>query len=80
LLSDTVDLACGYVGAPDATCAEARAECRLVVGTADGWRAPPTSAALLRCEPLDIPGRDHMQAVGDKVFKAGVLAFLAVRP
>jgi len=26
---------------------------------------------------LDIPGRDHMLAVGDKVFKAGVLDFLA---
>jgi pimeloyl-ACP methyl ester carboxylesterase len=25
---------------------------------------------------LDIPGRDHMLAVGDKVFKAGVLEFL----
>jgi len=29
---------------------------------------------------LDIPGRDHMLAVGDKVFKAGVLAFLQERP
>jgi hypothetical protein len=29
---------------------------------------------------LDIPGRDHMVAVGDKAFKAGVLAFLAERP
>ena len=29
---------------------------------------------------LDIPGRDHMTAVGDKVFKQGVLAFLAGRP
>jgi pimeloyl-ACP methyl ester carboxylesterase len=26
---------------------------------------------------LEIPGRDHQLAVGDKVFKAGVLAFLA---
>ena len=25
---------------------------------------------------LDIPDRDHMLAVGDKVFKAGVLEFL----
>jgi hypothetical protein len=25
---------------------------------------------------LPIPGRDHMLAVGDKVFKAGVLQFL----
>jgi pimeloyl-ACP methyl ester carboxylesterase len=29
---------------------------------------------------LDIPGRDHMLAVGDKVFKAGVLDFLNQRP
>jgi hypothetical protein len=30
-------------------------------------------------EVLDIPGRDHMRAVGDKVYKAGVLDFLARR-
>jgi pimeloyl-ACP methyl ester carboxylesterase len=29
---------------------------------------------------LDIPGRDHMLAVGDRVFKEGVLDFLAQRP
>jgi non-heme chloroperoxidase len=28
---------------------------------------------------LDIPGRDHMLAVGDKVFKAAVLDFYAER-
>jgi hypothetical protein len=26
---------------------------------------------------LDVPRRDHMLAVGDKIFKAGVLRFLA---
>jgi pimeloyl-ACP methyl ester carboxylesterase len=31
-------------------------------------------------EALEIPGRDHMTAVGDKVFKQGVLSFLAARP
>ena len=31
-------------------------------------------------EALEIPGRDHMRSVGDKVFKAGVLSFLARRP
>jgi pimeloyl-ACP methyl ester carboxylesterase len=31
-------------------------------------------------EALDIPRRDHMQAVGDRVFKEGVLDFLARRP
>jgi pimeloyl-ACP methyl ester carboxylesterase len=30
-----------------------------------------------RC--LDIPGRDHMMAVGDRVYKEGVLAFLQER-
>jgi pimeloyl-ACP methyl ester carboxylesterase len=29
---------------------------------------------------LHIPNRDHMRAVGDKVYKAGVLEFLARRP
>jgi len=29
---------------------------------------------------LDIPGRDHMLAVGDKVFKQGALAFLSEVP
>ena len=28
---------------------------------------------------LDIPNRDHMLAVGDKVFKTGVLDFLNQR-
>jgi len=31
-------------------------------------------------EALEIPSRDHMLSVGDKVFKAGVLSFLARRP
>jgi len=29
---------------------------------------------------LDIPGRDHMRAVGDSVHKKGVLAFLTAHP
>lgn len=29
---------------------------------------------------LDIPDRDHMRAVGDKVYKAGVAEFLSTRP
>jgi hypothetical protein len=29
---------------------------------------------------LDIPGRDHNLAVGDKLHKQGVLAFLTERP
>jgi hypothetical protein len=31
---------------------------------------------MSNAKALDIPGRDHMLAVGDKVFKAGVLHFL----
>ncbi|MEM8689496.1 MAG: alpha/beta hydrolase [Pseudomonadota bacterium] len=36
----------------------------------------PLAEALSNGEALPIPGRDHMRAVGDKVFKAGVLRFL----
>jgi hypothetical protein len=28
---------------------------------------------------LDIPNRDHMRAVGDKVYKTGVIDFLSRR-
>jgi pimeloyl-ACP methyl ester carboxylesterase len=52
------------------------------VGTADGVAGPaaPLVALLPRGEILDIPGRDHNLAVGDRVHKAGVLDFLARRP
>ena len=43
--------------------------------------SPEKLAALIpKGEALIIPGRDHMLAVGDKVFKAGVLEFLKGRP
>jgi pimeloyl-ACP methyl ester carboxylesterase len=39
--------------------------------------SPGELAALIPgAQALDIPGRDHMVAVGDKVLKAGVLEFL----
>jgi pimeloyl-ACP methyl ester carboxylesterase len=38
------------------------------------------AAMLPHGEALDIPGRDHNLAVGDKAFKAGALDFLARRP
>jgi pimeloyl-ACP methyl ester carboxylesterase len=42
--------------------------------------APEPLAALnLRARALVIPGRDHMLAVGDRVFKAAVLEFLVKR-
>jgi pimeloyl-ACP methyl ester carboxylesterase len=37
------------------------------------------AAMFSRGEALEIPGRDHNLAVGDKVFKAGALAFLKAR-
>ena len=52
------------------------------VGTRDDIAGD--ARALARLLPngraLDIPGRDHNLAVGDKVHKAGVLTFLAERP
>lgn len=43
--------------------------------------SPQDLAALIPgARALVIPGRDHMLAVGDKVFKAGVLQFLSDRP
>ena len=54
----------------------------VAVGTADvvAGDARRLAAMLAHAESLDIPRRDHNRAVGDKVFKAGVLAFLAARP
>jgi pimeloyl-ACP methyl ester carboxylesterase len=53
----------------------------VAVGTND--EVAGSSQALAALIPgaiaLDIPGRDHMLAVGDKVFKAGVLDFLNQR-
>ncbi len=53
----------------------------VAVGTKDLVAGDPNRlAALLPCgDVLPIPGRDHNPAVGDKVFKSGVLAFLAAR-
>ncbi len=46
------------------------------------WPAMPHALAALlpNGAALDIPGRDHNSAVGDRVYKEGVLAFLAQRP
>jgi len=45
-----------------------------------GGSAPELATLLPAGQALEIPGRDHMTAVGDKVFKQGVLSFLAERP
>jgi pimeloyl-ACP methyl ester carboxylesterase len=54
----------------------------VAVGAKDQVAGPaqPLAALIPAARALDIPNRDHMLAVGDKVFKAGVLAFLKQRP
>jgi pimeloyl-ACP methyl ester carboxylesterase len=54
----------------------------VAVGTKDtiAGSARELAALLPSGVPLDIPGRDHMLAVGDKVFKSAVLDFLAQKP
>ena len=54
----------------------------VAVGTKDGVAGDPhrLAAMFAHAVALDIPGRDHNLAVGDKVYKAGVLQFLAERP
>ena len=58
------------------------APCLVAVGTKDAVAGDPRGLAELlpRGEVLDIPGRDHNPAVGDKAFKAGTLEFLSRRP
>jgi pimeloyl-ACP methyl ester carboxylesterase len=54
----------------------------VAVGSKDdvAGSGPALAALIPGARALDIPGRDHMLAVGDKVFKAGVLEFLSQRP
>ncbi|NWG23723.1 MAG: alpha/beta hydrolase [Pseudorhodoplanes sp.] len=54
----------------------------IAVGTKDvvAGSAHELAALNRHARALDIPGRDHMLAVGDKVFKAAVEAFLSERP
>jgi pimeloyl-ACP methyl ester carboxylesterase len=54
----------------------------VAAGTKDeiAGSASALAAVIPGAKALDIPDRDHMLAVGDKVFKAGVLEFLAARP
>jgi pimeloyl-ACP methyl ester carboxylesterase len=50
----------------------------VAVGTKDpiAGSARMLAALIPHAQTLDIPDRDHMLAVGDRVFKSGVLAFL----
>jgi pimeloyl-ACP methyl ester carboxylesterase len=54
----------------------------VAVGTKDSiaGSAAELAALIPGAEALDIPNRDHMLAVGDRVYKAGVLEFLRNRP
>jgi len=54
----------------------------VAAGTKDSVAGSPEELADLipGAQVLAIPDRDHMLAVGDRVFKAGVLKFLAERP
>jgi pimeloyl-ACP methyl ester carboxylesterase len=54
----------------------------IAVGTKDTIAGSPHELAELIPEAhvLTIPDRDHMLAVGDRIYKNGVLAFLRDRP
>jgi pimeloyl-ACP methyl ester carboxylesterase len=62
--------------------AEIRSPVLVAVGSKDaiGGSAQALADLLPAGQALEITGRDHMTAVGDKVFKQGVLGFLAARP
>jgi pimeloyl-ACP methyl ester carboxylesterase len=53
----------------------------IAVGTADevAGSAHALGEIIREAEVLDIPNRDHMRAVGDKVYKSGVAEFLSQR-
>jgi pimeloyl-ACP methyl ester carboxylesterase len=54
----------------------------VAVGTDDviAGSGPALAALIPGAEALDITGRDHMKAVGDRIYKQGVLDFLERRP
>jgi pimeloyl-ACP methyl ester carboxylesterase len=53
----------------------------VAVGTRDVIAGDPhkLAAMMSHAEALDIPGRDHNLAVGDRIYKEGMLAFLERR-
>jgi pimeloyl-ACP methyl ester carboxylesterase len=59
-----------------------RAPALVAVGSKDDIAGSPHELAALmpNGRGLDIPDRDHMVAVGDKVFKAEAIKFLQSRP
>jgi pimeloyl-ACP methyl ester carboxylesterase len=58
-----------------------RAPLLVAVGTKDqvAGSAQELAALIPGARALDIPDRDHMLAVGDRVYKAGVIDFLNQR-
>jgi pimeloyl-ACP methyl ester carboxylesterase len=77
--------ACARAGAgplPRAQVASLRIPALIAVGTKDTIAGSPQELAQLLPESrvLEIPDRDHMLAVGDRVYKEGMLAFLRQRP
>ncbi len=62
----------------------AKIECPVLicVGTRDDVAGDPTPLQPLfrNARLVDIPGRDHNRAVGDRIYKQAVLEFLAARP
>jgi len=62
--------------------AQIRMPALIAVGTNDtvAGSAQELAALMPTARALDIPGRDHNLAVGDRTHKEGVLAFLAERP
>lgn len=67
---------------PEQDAAQIKVPMLIAVGTSDPIAGSPHELAKIipGARALDIPGRDHMLAVGDKVYKAGVLEFLNERP
>jgi len=84
--SDRKALAACIRGSRQTLARDQAAQIRVPVLIAVGTKDPVAGSAQALAElvpgaqALDIPGRDHMLAVGDKVFKAGALEFLERRP
>ncbi|HEU0157759.1 MAG TPA: alpha/beta hydrolase [Hyphomicrobiaceae bacterium] len=84
--SDLAALAACIRGAREPISREmvAKIACPVLVasGTEDviGGSAEDLAQLIPGAQALPIPRRDHMLAVGDRVYKEGVLAFLARRP
>jgi pimeloyl-ACP methyl ester carboxylesterase len=70
------------VGRPTEDLARLAVPVLVVVGSDDRIAGPPEPLArhLPGAAQVILPGRDHMKAVGDSLFKRSLLEFLAARP